>query len=70
MVRVLIPCSSFVPRPHPACISLPVLKAIHAGVGFGSGTETTHAVAAVCVPSCSSLFPKILDMPGVKAIVF
>ena len=32
---------SLVPRPHPACISLPVLKAIRAGVGFGSGTETT-----------------------------
>ena len=37
---------SLVPRPHPACISLPVynaraiLKAIRTGVGFGSGTET------------------------------
>ena len=32
-----------VPTPHPAHISLPVLKAIHAGVGFGSGTETRRS---------------------------
>ena len=29
-------CTSLVPRPY--------LKAIHAGVGFGSGTETAHTV--------------------------
>ena len=34
--------SSLVPRPHPARVSLAaILKAIHAGVGFGSGTETS-----------------------------
>ena len=34
--------SSLVPRPYPVCIS--ILKAIHAGVGFGSRTETTESV--------------------------
>ena len=39
--------SSLVPRPHPARISLSraILKAIRAGVGFGSGTETSSEVA-------------------------
>ena len=40
---------SLVPRPHPVCISLPV-KAIHAGVGFGSGTETKSWGIVVSVP--------------------
>ena len=31
---------SLVLRPHPSCISLPMLKVICAGVGFGSGTKT------------------------------
>ena len=41
---------SLVPRPHPAHISLfsitrRILKAIHAGVGFGSETETSLKIA-------------------------
>ena len=38
---------SLVPRPHPARVSL-ALKAIHAGVGFGSGTET-RVCCGVCI---------------------
>ena len=43
--------TSLVPRPHPARVSLPllcaILKAICAGIGFGSGTETTIQLAKV-----------------------
>ena len=41
---------SLVPRLRLACISLPreILKAIRAGVGFGSGTETKLSSARAC----------------------
>ena len=32
---------SLVPRPHPVRVLRMILKAIRAGVGFGSGTETS-----------------------------
>ena len=39
---------TLVPRSHPARISLPVLKAICVGVGFGSWTETSIRSENVC----------------------
>ena len=35
----LVTTASFVPRPHPACVS--ILKVIHAGVGLGLGPRLT-----------------------------
>ena len=48
---------TLVPRSHPVRISLPVLKAIRAGVGFGSGTETSIRSENVCfLQSCDCIF--------------
>ena len=71
LIRRLLPSyctirSSLIPRPHPARVSLAVLKAIHAAVGFGSGTETTYDHEATfnyvlkeyhCILLCFSSIP-------------
>lgn len=52
---------SLIPRPHLARKSLPILKAIHAGVVFGSGTKTrSFSLLSKNVPFPLSFFSPIL----------
>ena len=43
---------SLVPRPHPAHVSLAVIRA---GVGFGSGTEAIHVMDGHVIGGCTHI---------------